>query len=233
MLRDAVILAGGKGERLKSVTGDTPKSLVPVGSNTVFLDWIISWLSEVGVQRVTLSLCYHADRFKPYLQECPFSLTVQCVVEPRPLGTGGAVQHVIDQVDLEVPFCVLNGDTYLRFDFAKMADAFQRGQCQAMIGLAYVHDTSRFGSVDFEEDMAVAFREKSASAGPGWVNNGCYVLVPEVLKGYTGKFSLERDVFPTLCRQHRLHVFQAVGDFLDIGLPEDYNKFVSLIANKD
>ena len=228
MLEDIIILAGGLGTRLQSVTRGTPKALVPIGERRVFLDYLFDWLFPLKPKRIVLSLCYSPEAFQDYLNTRQFSFQVQLVIEPKPLGTGGAICHVIEELGISGPFGVLNGDTYGQADFETMMTHFYKLRCSAMIGLSYVSDTQRYGSVIFEDHRALAFREKELSKGPGWVNNGCYLFSPEVFEGYTGTFSVEQDIFPSLCRRNQLFVFQMAGEFVDIGLPEDYYKFVDL-----
>ena len=212
-----------------------PKSLMPVGRSRVFLDYVFDWLSHFNPKKVILSLYYKSDVFQSYIDKHNFNFELQYVIEPMPLGTGGAIRYVVEQSGISGPFGVINGDTYLRFDFKEMVNSFNNLGCAAMIGLSYVSNTERYGSVVFENNQALAFREKSSSIGPGWVNNGCYIFLPKIFERYTdtGRFSIEKDIFPVLCQKKQLHVFQTNGEFLDIGVPEDYYKFVNQFANAD
>jgi D-glycero-alpha-D-manno-heptose 1-phosphate guanylyltransferase len=233
MVNTAVILAGGKGTRLKTISGETPKPLVPVGDDKVFLDWILDWLEKISISRVILSLCYRPEAFDQYLEKRTYSFGIDCVVEPEPLDTGGAVGLSVKKKKIKTPFAVLNGDTYARFDFSGMVSRFHELNCKAMIALSYVSDTRRYGKIMFDGHRAKAFQEKINSAGPGWINNGCYLLKPEIFSDLTGKYSIERDLFPDLCRQGELFVYPVKGAFIDIGTPEEFSRFQTAVVSKE
>ena len=162
------------------------------------------------------------ELFRSWLQTRNYPFEVRCLVEPIPLGTGGAIRYVIEQEKISEPFGVLNGDTYLSFDFGQMVRQFKVMKCHAMIGLSHVPNTERYGAVVFENQQAIAFNEKASSAGEGWINNGFYILAPYLFRAYKGAFSIEKDMFPSLCENQQLYVFPSEGEFVDIGIPEDY-----------
>ena len=196
--------------------------------------WILffSWLSQWKIQRVILSLCYRPELFKSWLQTRDYPFEVRCLVELSPLGTGGAIRYAIEQEKISEPFGVLNGDTYLNFDFGEMVRQFKVMKCHAMIGLSHVPNTERYGSVVFENQQAISFNEKASSAGEGWINNGFYILTPYLFKTYKRSFSIEKDMFPSLCKNQQLNVFTSEGEFVDIGIPEDYYHFVNYLITK-
>ncbi len=101
-----------------------------------------------------------------------------------------------------------------------------------MIGLSHVADTGRYGRVMYEDDRVVAFREKDASGGSGWVNNGCYILSPHIFEQYDGAYSMERDVFVDLGARKELYVYRTKSEFADIGMPDDYRRFVALFSKE-
>jgi D-glycero-alpha-D-manno-heptose 1-phosphate guanylyltransferase len=194
------------------------------------LDYVLDWLIGFGIERVFLSLHYRPETFFNYLRERSVVVDVIPVVEPTSMGTGGAVKYALDTIDITEPFCVVNGDTYLEFNLRKMFQVFNDLDSRAMIGLSYVADVCRFGKVIFHDNKALAFEEKSGKE-EGWVNNGCYIFYGSVFSSYHGKFSIEKDMFPQLVMQKRLHVYMTDGDFLDIGIPEDYYKFQEKMIN--
>ena len=107
-----LILTGGFGTRLRSVVADVPKPLAPVAVSP-FLYWLLPNLKHQGGQKVFLSLHHQAEIIQEFLQTVTFDLDIQTVVEPEPLGTGGAIAFSIQQMEIETPFLVINGDTWL------------------------------------------------------------------------------------------------------------------------
>jgi NDP-sugar pyrophosphorylase family protein len=131
---------------------------------------------------------------------------------------------------LTIPFGVVNGDTYHEFNFSAMMRAYRRLGCLAIIGLSKVNDTGRYGSVIYGHEQVLAFREKAVSVGPGWVNNGCYILSPRIFEQYTGACSIEKDIFVELADKKMLYAYRMKGEFIDIGIVDDYNRFVALFS---
>jgi len=227
-IKDIIVLAGGLGIRLRPISENTPKVLVPVAEDRVFLDYILSWLAKSQVKRVILSLHYRYEQFQLYIARHTFPFTVEMVVEPSLLGTGGAVRHVLEQKDVGESFGVLNGDTYLNFGLKYMVEQFERLQDGCIVGLSYVEDTSRYGKVHTCDSKVMAFEEKDSSGGAGWVNNGCYILTRDIFTSCPNKFSLEKELFPRLIEEGKLYGYKAAGEFIDIGVPEDYHRFIRL-----
>jgi D-glycero-alpha-D-manno-heptose 1-phosphate guanylyltransferase len=224
MLHDILILAGGFGTRLKEISGGIPKALMPVGQK-VFIDFIFNWLQLFKVSRVILSLHYRAELFQKYISEHSFPFNIETVIEPYPLGTGGAIKYAIHKIKASNPFFVLNGDTYVNVNLGHMQDFFYKMNFQAMIGLSRIAKSDRYGLVQFDGYRAVGFYEKG-SLTEGWVNNGIYILKKELFLGLPEKFSIEKDLFPQLVKKHKLFVFPTESVFYDIGIPEDYHRFL-------
>jgi D-glycero-alpha-D-manno-heptose 1-phosphate guanylyltransferase len=205
MVQDIIILAGGFGKRLESVSQDVPKPLIRIGSH-VFLDYILDWLSKFDLKKIILSLHYKPEQFVSYIKKRGLPIDIVPLIEPIPMGTGGAIKFVLQNVHIADPFCVLNGDTYLEFD---LQDMFR----------------GRFGAVFCEEDRVLSYSEKM-KAHSGWINNGCYFFKKSVFEAYKGNFSIELDLFPCLVKKKLLSVYKTSGEFFDIGVPEDYERFV-------
>jgi D-glycero-alpha-D-manno-heptose 1-phosphate guanylyltransferase len=170
-------------------------------------------------------LGYRPEAFSDWLIQGKWPFLLESLVEKEPLGTGGALAFAVHENDLKAPFAVLNGDTYVEVDFQEMSACFQDSKLPAMLGLSFVENCERYGAVEFNEDLAVNFNEKDDSAGAGWINNGCYLLNPSLFESRKGKFSLERDLFPSLCKKGMLGVFCCKGAFRDVGIPEDFERF--------
>jgi len=160
MCIDIIILAGGFGTRMKSINKYRPKSLLPVG-DMLFLDFIFNCLAkQKNIKNVILSLHYNAEQFISYLSNKKLPFEVKTIIEPTPLGTGGAVKYVLDKANITDIFAVVNGDTFLDFDIQKMLRYFKNHKFTAMIGLVRVENAERYGTVKFNGDKAILFEEK-------------------------------------------------------------------------
>jgi len=221
---DAVILVGGFGTRLKSVSNGTPKSLMNVGDG-VFLDVLLHRLVNLNLKRVFLSVHYGAQQFIDYAAKADFQFELIPVVEPEPLGTGGAIAYLLSKYNISSPFFVMNGDSHSNIDLNEMRVAFDETEVKAMLGLSEVENVFRYGSVELENTRVICFREKGET-GRGLINNGVYLFQPELFDGLTGALSLEADILPALVEHNELDGFKVVDDsFIDIGVPDDYLKF--------
>jgi len=217
--REAVLLAGGLGTRLRSVIGSRPKVLVEVGGR-VFLFRLLDALASRGIQRVILALGHGADQTLAALRNWHSSLEVETRIEATPLGTGGAMRHAAEVVRGE-SFFGLNGDSVAPFDFPGLEAALRRTNVAA-IQVARVSDAARFGTVEFDhENILVGFREKTGNHAPGWISAGVYALDRRAfLSGSPeGAFSIEQDYFMK-APPGTIAVIPVEGDFIDIGTEE-------------
>jgi mannose-1-phosphate guanylyltransferase len=214
----AVILVGGEGTRLRPLTYETPKSMLPV-ANRPFLEHQIEHLRQHGVKRIILACGDRPDAIRSY-----FGDTLEYVVEPEPLGTGGAIAFAAGP--LSQTFVVCNGDVLTDLDVTALV-AFHRARGARMtLALQPVDDPSRYGVVVTDRDGAVtAFVEKPApgTAPADTINAGTYVVEPGVLELIPpGRpVSVEYDVFPQLVGAG-LYARSFDGYWLDIGTPESY-----------
>ena len=219
---DVVVLAGGLGTRIRGVLGDTPKVLAPINGRP-FLDHLLDHLAELGAGRAVLSLGVGAERVGAHLALHPPPLPVVAVIEPAPLGTGGALRHALASLSGD-PVMVMNGDTWLDADFAAFLAEHRRAACAVSLLCVAVDDVSRYGRVDLAADGTVArFTEKAPGpAGPGLINGGALLLSRRALDRLaagTGA-SLERDFLGQL-PPGWIHGWRAEGAaFIDIGTPD-------------
>jgi D-glycero-alpha-D-manno-heptose 1-phosphate guanylyltransferase len=176
------------------------------------------------LSRVCLSLHYKPELFQKYINKSIHKENLSSVVEPEPLGTGGAIYYVIKHSNVSSPFFVINGDSLSDIDLNHMVEEFEKYQYKAMIGISKVDDTKRYGTVSVQNGNVISFNEKGIS-GCGWINNGHYILTKEVFNEFTGSFSLEKDLFPKLAQNCELGAYKVPNDnFMDMGVPEDYAK---------
>ena len=219
------VLAGGRGTRLSTAVPDRPKALAPIGT-TPFLEILVrQWVRE-GVSRMVFLLGHRAvqierwiaDRWKVVGGRCRCDI----VIEPAPLGTGGAIAFGVRQIGIDDAFAVANADTWFPGAIGAL-----KGQCPPALAAARVSSASRFGSLELEGTRLVKFREKPADRSGGLINGGSYCFRPEHFELWDGRpMSLERDVLPGLIPQG-LSVIEVDAPFIDIGIPEDLERFTT------
>lgn len=229
----AVVLVGGEGTRLRPLTYDTPKPLLPI-ANRAFLDRQLEWLASHGVDDVVLSLGYLPDAFEAHFAARPAPvprsgtepLTIRFAVEDEPLGTAGAIRFAAGDIDERVIVC--NGDVLTTLDLGALVRFHEARGAEATIHLTEVEDPSAFGVVPTRDDgEVVAFVEKPApgKAPTRWINAGTYVLEPTVLDRVPPRLSVsvERETFPRMLEERgRLYAVQSAEYWIDIGAPGQY-----------
>ncbi|MFQ5568216.1 MAG: nucleotidyltransferase family protein [Rhodothermales bacterium] len=223
-----VILCGGLGTRLRAVMDDRPKVLAPIEGEP-FLGYVLHHLCRQGFDEVFLSTGYLGEMVADYAGDgARWQLQVQCVHEPAPLSTGGALRYVADKMNVHEPFLALNGDTFFSGSLARLV-AFHASTpgAQASLALVQVPRADRYGIVQAESRNGAirAFLEKPAGpAEPAWINAGVYVLAPALIEAIPAdrNVSLERDVFPRWIGRGLYGCRFPEARFLDIGTPEEY-----------
>jgi histidinol-phosphate phosphatase family protein len=227
-VKQALVLVGGKGTRLGTLTATTPKPLLPIAPGLCFLDVVIDEVARRGFTEIILMAGYLAEQFQErYDGRNRHGAQISVVCEPEPAGTGGALLCVADRLDSL--FLMMNGDTL--FDF-NLRDLVSRPPQRALgrIALRRIDDTRRYGKVTLEDGLIKAFIEKeSGSVGSGMISGGAYLLSRDILAGIAGPCSIERDVFPGLADASLLEGQVFEGYFLDMGLPETYSQAIDEI----
>ena len=222
----AVILAGGEGTRLRPLTLQVPKPVVPI-ANVPFLGYQLDLLRRHGISEAVLSLGYRPDKIEAELGDgSRFGVRLRYVVEQSPLGTGGAFKNA--EPFLDGPAVVFNGDILCDFDLTEILRSHRRRAATATLTLTRVDNPSAYGLVETGEDGRVArFLEKPGrdQVTCDTINAGLYVLEPEVLKTIPAgvNTSFERAVFPSLVASGRpVHAHVSPGYWIDIGTPQKY-----------
>jgi len=223
--KQAVILVGGEGTRLRPITSRVPKPVAPVVERP-FVAYILDNLARHGVRRAVFSTGFLAAAIEAEIGDgSAYGLEVAYAVEAEPLGTAGAIANCEAVLD-DGPFFVFNGDVLSDVDLTALADLHVQRGGMATIFLTPVEDPRRYGLVELRQDSSVAnFLEKPGEwEGTALINAGVYVLEPEVLEMVPrGRlFSIERGVFPKLARAGSLYGHVDRGYWRDIGTPESY-----------
>jgi mannose-1-phosphate guanylyltransferase len=226
-IRDAMIVAGGAGTRLRPLTNGTPKPLLPF-CGAPFLSGVIRRLAAVGVDRVLLVVGADTDPFAVVDADATrHGVSVEVVPEPTPLDTAGGVRAALDRV--RGTFLVLNGDILTDVDLAAVAATHTRADATATLVLTRVEDTSTYGVCVRDGTRIVDFVEKPAPGtlpGQDAINAGTYVLEPDAIARFPeGPLSFERTVFPGLVADGA-HVEGHVDDgvWADLGTPDRFRE---------
>ena len=225
MVRQALILAGGKGTRLGEITRETPKPLLLVAGKP-FIEHLIISLKQQGIKNIIISTGYKSEKFEEYISNNPFEgIEIKCIPEPEPLGTGGAVKFIEEH--LRSSFLVLNGDTIFNIKFKDLVDLIAVPKDQiCSVALRRTPDMTRYGQVSLEGHKILRFSEKaSTSTDDNIINGGIYFMKRDIFELLpSGMSSLENDIFPVLAKKGILagKIFDSY--FIDIGIPEDLKR---------
>jgi D-glycero-alpha-D-manno-heptose 1-phosphate guanylyltransferase len=226
MVKEAIILAGGFGTRLKSVVNDLPKPMAPVNGKP-FLDYLLDYVVHAGIRKVVLSTGYLAEKIEDRYSDKDWKKAELFFShENEPLGTGGAIalamQHCEDKEVL-----VLNGDSFFDVKLRDLNAQHSASQATHTLALRRIENASRYGAVELDENRIVSFKEKSNAAQPGLINGGIYILNTDAFLISTqgmGTFSIEKDFFEKELQRQMICGFEHKGKFIDIGTPEDYKR---------
>src|SRR5918998_40041 len=222
----AVVLVGGQGSRLRPITYDVPKAMVPL-RNQPFIDYMVSFLRAGGLEGAVLSLGYLPDPIQAYFEGQDLGgFSIDYAVEDHALGTAGGIKNTEAYLD-GGPFVVVNGDVLSGMDLRVAIERHRESDALATIVLTSVEDPTAYGLVEVDHEMLVhRFLEKPAAddVTTNLVNAGIYVLEPEVLNMIPAgrEVSIEREIFPYLQAERRLRAYVSSSYWRDIGTPRSY-----------
>jgi mannose-1-phosphate guanylyltransferase len=223
----AIILVGGQGSRLRPITYDVPKALVPL-RNRPFMGYMLDFLRSGGLDGAVLSLGYLPTPIQEYLAGCDLDgFSVDYAVEGRALGTAGGIKNATRYIEDRGPIVAVNGDVLSGLDLRQLIEQHESTDAMATITLTSVEDPTDYGLVEVDHDMMVhRFIEKPAAdeVTTSLVNAGIYVLEPEVLEMIPAgrEVSIEREIFPELQAMGRLRAYVSSSYWRDIGTPRSY-----------
>lgn len=227
--REAIILAGGFGTRLAHVVPDVCKPMAPVAGEP-FLRRVLDQLDAAGFARVIIADGYRREQIEDYFMGTYRGLEVDYSSEDTPLLTGGAVRGALRMCARPEVF-VLNGDTWLDADFGAMeATLTAHPGASCCVAAKRMRGFDRYGTLDVAPGGTIrSFREKARCAD-GLINGGTYLIRRDVLEAEPEVFSLENDWFSRVVADGSLVVCETAGGFVDIGVPEDYERAQSMFA---
>ena len=221
----AVILAGGKGIKTKSMPNMLPKPMLRI-QNKPIIEHNIELLKRHGIKDIILSIGYKGDKIKEYFGDgSQLGVNISYVEEETPLGTGGPLNLLKNKVTDS--FILMNGDELKDIDLEDMFMFHKRNKGTATIALTTVEDPAKYGVAVMNGNKIMTFIEKPTSAhSPSQlINAGLYILEPEVLKSVPVGFSmLENDIFPRLASNDKLLGYVFSGQWHDTGVQGGFKK---------
>lgn len=218
----ALVLAGGRGTRLRPILGDRPKVLAEVNQQP-FITFLLRQLAGAQVKEVILCTGYMAEQVKSVVGEHYASMPILYSSEASPFGTAGAIRQA-EALVTSWPLLVLNGDSFCQVDLVDFYNWHCQQKATGSLVLTQVADVTRFGQVQVNMIGQVeSFDEKGSRHGPGWINAGLYLLEKQMIATIPANrpVSIEREIFPQWLGRG-LYGYCGGGHFLDIGTPESY-----------
>ncbi|MEK6845255.1 MAG: nucleotidyltransferase family protein [Nanoarchaeota archaeon] len=223
MITTAIILAGGLGTRLKPLTDEIPKPLIPI-KNKPLLQYLIEHFHKYGVTNIILSVGYKEEQIKAYFGDgAKFGVKMTYSSESLPLGTGGAIMKAAQ--GLTQPFFLQWGDNLMDIDWREMEQEYSSDDASIIMALTPREDVEHFGVAKLEENKIIAFVEKPKreEAPSNLINAGAFILHPEVLKILPeGKSSIEKDCFEKLAPQGKISAYIHQGQWFPTDTMEKY-----------
>ena len=232
---EAIILAGGLGTRLRAVIADLPKPMAPIKGRP-FLEYQMDFWIAQGVDRFILSVGYKKETIRAHFGNRYGDSEVAYAEEDRQLGTGGALLHAARILECAGDFLLLNGDTYYDVSLTGLRQAHVTADADMTLALRELDVNDRYSGVRLgPQSEVMEFQRRDEPVRERLVNGGVYLINPRVLKYLTlpadRALSLEDEILPSLLEQGRRVLGHVVaGQFLDIGLPEDYRRASSLFS---
>ena len=190
----AIILAGGRGKRLRPITDKIPKPLIPI-NNKPLIERTIKYLKKYGIKEIIISSGYKSSLIEKFLKSKKnFGCTIIFSIERTPLGTGGAIKKALKHIDDE-SFLVLNGDIVTNIDLKKILKKPNT--------IAANELKTKFGTMNIKNNKILKFNEKKDVSNI-WMNPGIYHLSKDIERLIPKKGSLEGIVFPKMARKKTL-----------------------------
>ncbi len=219
----AIILSGGRGNRLKPITDYVPKSLIPI-NNKPIIEWQIKYLKNFGIKNIIISAGYKNDQIKNFLKtKKNLGVSIKYSVEETPLGTGGAIKKASKLIN-EKSFFVLNGDIITNIDLRKLKSK--------MNSIAAIELRTKFGVLNIKNDNIIRFDEKNKIKNL-WMNAGIYYLSKNIIQDLPLRGNIETTTFPRYAKKGNLNLIKfknakwySIDSYKDI---EDCSKQVTKI----
>lgn len=225
-IKEAIILAGGLGIRIRTLFPDIPKCMVPVAGRP-FLDHLLLKLKSQGFTKIILSVGYKKKYIQSYYGKKFEDLSIFYSEEDEILGTGGAIKKAFQLCDRKFCF-VFNGDSYLNFSIQDFIDEIDQEKLNILTVM--VDDICRFGALNIDNNLN-KFSFIKGQSGSGFINSGVYCINYEIFKNINDKtFSFEDQILRD-CDLINSNIIFTKYSFIDIGIPSDYENAKKFLTN--
>jgi D-glycero-alpha-D-manno-heptose 1-phosphate guanylyltransferase len=221
--REALILAGGLGTRLRTVVSDRPKPLAEVAGRP-FITFLLDQLLHCGFQRVVLCVGHLGERVPSVLGKSYGALDLLYSFEQSALGTAGALRKAAGLIR-EQNVVAMNGDSFCDLDLRGLEQMHRTYDASATVSVLHRNDRGRAGALNVESSgRVVRFDSRPTDPAPGLINAGIYMLRRDMLDAIPPNraISLEEEIFPELAARRELFAWQVEARFIDIGTPESH-----------
>ncbi len=224
MVKEAIVLAGGLGTRLREVVKDVPKPMADVNGKP-FLEYLLTFLVKQSIEKVILSVGYKYEVIKSYFGKSFLGMEIVYSVETEPLGTGGGIRKSLSFVESENAF-VLNGDTLFNIDLKKFFLFHEEKNSVLSVALKPMKQFDRYGSVKLDNNKRIIGFEEKRYHESGLINGGIYLLNKDFFTAFDlkEKFSFEKEFLEKYYNLYAFYGLEFEEYFIDIGIPEDYKK---------
>jgi D-glycero-alpha-D-manno-heptose 1-phosphate guanylyltransferase len=199
-----------------------------------FLSYVIDAFRIQGVERFVFSLGFKSEVIETFLKEHYPTLNYAVAIEDEPLGTGGGIRLALQKTKAE-DVLIANGDTLFKVNVGELFTQHKNNNAECTLALKRLKDFDRYGVVEIDEAGRIqSFKEKQHYA-EGLINGGVYVLNKEKFfqRSFPWKFSFEKEYLETFCKEGKFFGSVEEGYFIDIGIPEDYNRAQNDLAKKE
>ena len=220
----AIILAGGFGTRLQPVVPHVPKPMAPMGEEP-FLAALLRYMHAQGVREVVFALHHRAAAIRDYFGHHFAGLEIRYSIETTPLGTGGAIKRALPLLRRDEPVFVTNGDSLVMLNYCDMLAHHNALGAPVSLASVQMPVTNRYSKLTIEDERITHYA-LLGDAEAGAISAGFYVMQPDVFMPYDmpDAFSIERDFLAVHTRELQPAVFEHVEYFIDIGIPDDYQR---------
>ena len=221
------ILAGGFGSRLKSVISDIPKPMAPIFGKP-FLEYQISFIRQHFVDsKIYLLTHYLSEIIEKHFKDIE---NIEIIKEEKPLGTGGSIKNALNFLKLEQDssLLILNGDTYIE---PNLIDFINSSKYDVNILASFENNGDRYGTLNIKKDKIVSFKEKEIGIKNNYINAGCYYFKSlDFFRKIEDKyFAIEKEFENFITTKNNIGTYKYKDIFIDIGIPEDYEKMNNYI----
>lgn len=219
------ILAGGQGTRLRSVVNGVPKPMAPVNGRP-FLTYLLDHILQFQCTEIILSVGYLAEVITNYFGQSYCGIPIRYVIENESLGTGGAIQFIMHELQPKEPICILNGDTYLQINYDLFYQQHISTHSKITVALKKIEDCYRYARINMTNGIINSFSTEEAHT-TGLINAGVYVCSPDIFNqlNLPKSFSFEKDFMERHITNLNAQGFITNDYFIDIGIPDDYHRF--------